>query len=79
MILHKWNPAYAPVLKLGGVLDETDGRCIHQLVEFAAKRSPEAIAVSYQGQQYTYNQLNEMANKYVLCINLVRQPHTLSD
>ena len=63
MILHRWNPPYAPRLDLGGVLDESEGKCIHELVEFAAKRTPDTIAVACKGQKHTYKELNVMANK----------------
>ena len=66
IILHQWNPPYAPTLNLDGVLDESEGKCIHELVEFAAKRTPDAIAVATKGQKYTYDQLNSMANKCVV-------------
>ncbi|CBN58601.1 MULTISPECIES: non-ribosomal peptide synthetase [Kamptonema] len=37
--------------------------CIHQLFEFQVKRSPDAIAVIFEGQQLTYQDLNSQANQ----------------
>ncbi|MEG4999076.1 amino acid adenylation domain-containing protein [Microcoleus sp. B4-D4] len=36
---------------------------IHQLFEFQVKRSPDAIAVIFEGKQLTYQQLNSQANQ----------------
>ncbi|MDP1666746.1 MAG: amino acid adenylation domain-containing protein [Methylobacter sp.] len=38
-------------------------RCIHQLFEEQAARSPEAVAVSYEDRQLTYDELNAHANQ----------------
>ncbi|NQE32470.1 non-ribosomal peptide synthetase [Microcoleus asticus] len=37
--------------------------CIHQLFEFQVKRSPDAIAVIFEGKQLTYQDLNSQANQ----------------
>ncbi|MFV2949381.1 amino acid adenylation domain-containing protein [Pseudomonas japonica] len=37
--------------------------CIHQLIEAQAARLPEAVAVSFAGEQLTYAQLNARANQ----------------
>ncbi|MEG4231276.1 amino acid adenylation domain-containing protein [Microcoleus sp. Pol11C3] len=37
--------------------------CIHQLFEFQVDRSPEAIAVIFEGKQLTYQELNSQANQ----------------
>ena len=37
--------------------------CIHQLFEAQVERSPEAIAVAFGSEYYTYEELNERANK----------------
>jgi amino acid adenylation domain-containing protein len=39
------------------------GLCLHQLVEAQVRRSPEAVAVSCQGQLLTYRELNSQANR----------------
>ncbi|MBW4508527.1 MAG: amino acid adenylation domain-containing protein [Scytonematopsis contorta HA4267-MV1] len=39
------------------------GECIHQLFEKSVKNTPNAIAVEYQGQQLTYQELNVRANQ----------------
>ncbi|WP_223270081.1 type I polyketide synthase, partial [Nostoc sp. 'Peltigera membranacea cyanobiont' 213] len=38
-------------------------KCIHQLIEEQVKRSPEAVAVVYENQQFTYQDLNYRANQ----------------
>ncbi|MEG4045367.1 amino acid adenylation domain-containing protein [Microcoleus sp. Pol17_C1] len=37
--------------------------CIHQLFELQVERSPEAIAVIFEGKQLTYQELNSQANQ----------------
>ncbi|NER29712.1 MAG: amino acid adenylation domain-containing protein, partial [Symploca sp. SIO1C4] len=37
--------------------------CIHQLFEAQVQRTPEAVAVVFEGQQLTYQQLNCLANQ----------------
>jgi amino acid adenylation domain-containing protein len=37
--------------------------CIHELFEFEAERSPDAIAVVFEDSQLTYRELNERANQ----------------
>ena len=38
-------------------------RCIHQLIEEQATRTPQAVALSYGGDQLTYDELNRRANQ----------------
>jgi len=38
-------------------------KCIHQLFEEQVKRTPDAIAVVFEGEQLTYLELNEKANQ----------------
>jgi amino acid adenylation domain-containing protein/non-ribosomal peptide synthase protein (TIGR01720 family) len=38
-------------------------KCIHQLFEEQVKRSPDAIAVVFEGEHLTYRELNQRANK----------------
>jgi amino acid adenylation domain-containing protein len=38
-------------------------RCIHQLFEEQVKKTPQALAVVYDNQQLTYEELNQQANK----------------
>jgi amino acid adenylation domain-containing protein/non-ribosomal peptide synthase protein (TIGR01720 family) len=38
-------------------------KCIHQLFEEQVERSPDAIAVVFEGEQLTYQQLNARANR----------------
>ncbi|MBG1241150.1 non-ribosomal peptide synthetase [Nostoc sp. NZL] len=39
------------------------GKCIHQLVEEQVNKTPDAVAVQFEGQKLTYRQLNEQANQ----------------
>jgi non-ribosomal peptide synthetase component F len=38
-------------------------KCIHQLFEEQVEKTPDAVAVSFEGQQLTYQALNERANQ----------------
>ena len=40
-----------------------EGLCVHQLFEIQAKQTPEAMAVVYEEQQLTYQELNRRANQ----------------
>jgi len=46
-----------------GTLIPAEGECIHELFEQQVRRSPDAIAVEFEGQQLTYSQLNGRANQ----------------
>src|SRR6202034_2625084 len=41
---------------------ETPRRCVHELFEEQVERTPEAVALDYEGQQLTYAELNRRAN-----------------
>jgi non-ribosomal peptide synthetase component F len=43
--------------------DRLTGAAIHQLFEFQVKRTPDAVAVVFEGQQLTYRYLNYRANQ----------------
>ena len=53
-LLEEWNETKA---------DYSYDKCIHQLVEEQAERTPDAIAVVFENQQLTYAQLNNRANQ----------------
>ncbi|MEG4068026.1 amino acid adenylation domain-containing protein [Microcoleus sp. Pol11C2] len=53
-ILFEWNDTKA---------DYPQDRCIHQLFERQAQRTPDAVAVIFEDQKLTYRDLNERANK----------------
>lgn len=53
-VLEAWNRTQA---------DYARDKCLHQLFEEQAARTPEAVAVRFQGQQLTYRELNEGANQ----------------
>ncbi|MCC5645817.1 amino acid adenylation domain-containing protein [Nostoc sp. CHAB 5824] len=40
-----------------------EGKCIHQLVEEQVNKTPDAVAVVFEGQKLTYRELNEQANQ----------------
>jgi amino acid adenylation domain-containing protein/thioester reductase-like protein len=42
---------------------EIPHRCIHQLFEAQVERTPDAIAVEFNGQSLTYHQLNQRSNQ----------------
>jgi amino acid adenylation domain-containing protein len=54
LVLEEWNRAEAEV--------PTD-RCIHQLFEAQAGRTPGAVAVVHRGERLTYAELNARANR----------------
>ena len=43
--------------------DYQSDACLHELVESQAARTPQAIALDFEGRQLTYRQLNEWANR----------------
>lgn len=43
--------------------DYPRGKCIHELFEAEAERSPDAVAVVFQDKQLTYRELNRRANQ----------------
>ena len=53
-LLIKWNDTRT---------DYPQDRCIHQLFEQQAERTPDAVAVVFEDQKLTYRELNERANK----------------
>ncbi|MEG5173407.1 amino acid adenylation domain-containing protein [Microcoleus sp. B3-D7] len=53
-LLIEWNDTRA---------DYSSERCIHQLFEAQAQRTPDAIAVVFEDQKLTYRELNERANQ----------------
>ena len=44
-------------------VDYPEDRCLHELFEEQAERTPEAVAVAFEDEQLTYGQLNERANQ----------------
>jgi amino acid adenylation domain-containing protein/FkbM family methyltransferase len=53
-LLVEWNDTHK---------DALPDRCIHELFEAQVERTPEAVAVVFEGQQLTYRQLNGRANQ----------------
>src|SRR5262249_33336145 len=53
-LLVEWNDTTA---------DYPKDSCIHELFEAQVDRTPEAIAVQFEGKQLTYRQLNSLANQ----------------
>ena len=52
-LLVEWNGTYT----------EYPQKCIHQLFEEQVERTPDAVAVVFEGQQLTYRELNNRANQ----------------
>ncbi|MHC5760523.1 amino acid adenylation domain-containing protein [Nostoc sp.] len=55
-LLVEWNNTQVDYL-------QNKYKCIHQLFEEQVERTPDAIAVVFENQQLTYNQLNAKANQ----------------
>ncbi|NCS32797.1 MAG: amino acid adenylation domain-containing protein [Microcystis aeruginosa G11-01] len=53
-LLEGWNETKA---------DYSYNKCIHQLIEEQAERTPDAVAVVFESQQLTYAELNSRANQ----------------
>jgi amino acid adenylation domain-containing protein len=53
-LLEEWNETKA---------DYSYNKCIHQLIEEQAARTPDAVAVVFENQQLTYAELNSRANQ----------------
>ena len=54
LLLHEWNDTQT---------DYPKDICLHELFEAQVKRSPEHVAVVFEGRQYTYRELNRRANQ----------------
>jgi non-ribosomal peptide synthetase component F len=53
-LLVEWNDTRA---------DYPEGLCIHELFEAQVERTPDAIAVVFEGEELTYGELNRRANR----------------
>ena len=53
-LLVEWNET---------VVDYPRNRCVHDLFEQQEELTPDAIAVEFEGRQFTYRELNQRANK----------------
>ncbi|WP_266169313.1 non-ribosomal peptide synthetase [Dyella subtropica] len=58
-LLVEWNVPE----RSSNAADHSGERCIHELFEAQAVRTPEAIAVVYEQQQLSYGELNRQANR----------------
>ncbi len=58
--LHEWNATWA---------DYPRDQCIHQLFEAQVARTPDAVAVACEGEQWTYRELNARANQLAHHLN----------
>src|SRR5205085_10858069 len=53
-LLVKWNETKS---------DFPESMCIHQLFELQVQRTPQALAVVFEGEELTYRELNRQANQ----------------
>ena len=53
-LLEQWNDT---------AVEYPQDRCIHELFEEQVERTPQAVAVTYEGERLTYTELNEQANR----------------
>ena len=53
-VVVEWNATAA---------DYPSEKCIHELFEAQAARTPDAVAVVYEDRQLTYGELNAQANR----------------
>ena len=53
-VLVEWNATERPY---------PAGTCVHELFEAQAEKSPDAVAVSHEGEQLSYGELNARANR----------------
>ncbi|HHH41043.1 MAG TPA: non-ribosomal peptide synthetase, partial [Chloroflexi bacterium] len=53
-LLVEWNDTQA---------DYPEDRCVHRLIEAQAERTPDAVAVTFEGAHLTYRELNRRANQ----------------
>jgi len=54
-MLQEWNP---PETSIG------EAKCVQVLFEEQAERTPDAVAIVFEGQQLTYRELNRQANQF---------------
>ena len=47
--------------------DYPRGRCVHELFEEQAARTPESVALEFEGREITYAELNRRANQLRGC------------
>src|SRR6516225_7844099 len=52
-LIVEWNDTAAPIPE----------RCLHELVEEQARRTPDAVAVQFRDRQLTYAELDAKANQ----------------
>ncbi len=43
--------------------DYAETRCVHELIEAQVEKNPTAVAVAFEGEHYTYRELNRRANQ----------------
>ena len=53
-IVVEWNQTAAEYLR---------DRCVHELFEQQVEQTPDAVAVVYEGEQLSYDELNRRANQ----------------
>jgi len=59
-------------------VDYPRGRCVHELFEQQVEQTPEAVAVSYEGEHITYDGLNRRSNQLSHCLRTLNvSPETV--
>jgi amino acid adenylation domain-containing protein len=58
-ILNEWNATVAPF---------PEDRCVHELFEAQAQRTPDAVALVHDEHRVTYGELNRRANQLAHCL-----------
>ena len=68
-LLVDWNQTLA---------DYPSGKCVHHIVEEEAFRTPDAVAIEFEGTRLTYRELNERANRLARYLQRLRvRPETI--
>jgi amino acid adenylation domain-containing protein len=63
----QWRPLFTQGAVAGGlnntVVEDQPPQCVHQFFEAQVGRTPDAVALIFEGQRLTYRELNERADK----------------
>jgi amino acid adenylation domain-containing protein len=62
----------AQVKQLSDQIPYPENQCIHQLFEAQVKRTPDAVALVFEGQEMTYRELNALSNQFAHYLKKLR-------